>query len=68
MPGWLNKMIQIIGVVGNIWVVNSTFLPPKAQAIGVAGLSAAQGVAGALAHYYNPDGTSAATPYVPPKQ
>jgi hypothetical protein len=58
-----NAVIQIVGVVGHAAAQLSDVLPPEGKFWASVVLAAAQGIAGVLAHFANPDGSPAALPY-----
>ena len=60
-----NSIVQIVGIVGQIFNVVGGFVPSKYQGLIAGILAGVQGVTGAVAHFKNPDGTPATTPYVP---
>jgi hypothetical protein len=64
MPVWFNILVQVVGTLGQILNFTTSFLPEKYRLLLTAVLGAMQAGVGAFAHYYNPDGTSATTPYV----
>lgn len=59
----VNAVIQIVGVVGHAAAQLSDVLPPEGKFWASVVLAAAQGVAGVLAHFVNPDGSPASMPY-----
>lgn len=71
MKAWQNITIQILGTlvhVGNISAQLSgsgVFGSGKTPVIIAAATAVLQSIAGTVAHWYNPDGTSAQAPYVP---
>ncbi len=60
-----NLVFQIAATVVQGANMLGGILPPKAQGIITAGVTVLQAVVGLLAHFVNPDGTSAKTAYVP---
>ena len=59
----VNAVIQVVGVIGHAAAQLSDVLSPKGKFWAGVVLAAAQGVAGVLAHFANPDGSPAALPY-----
>ncbi len=61
----VNAVVQILGTAlqGLNTVVD--LLPARGRFWAFVAVSAIQGVVGILAHFSNPDGTSAAAPYIP---
>jgi len=62
-----NFGIQIIGVGLQIYNQYGGLLPTKWQPVAAATVGILQGISALFAHFSNPDGTSAAVPYVAPK-
>ena len=56
MKAFINKLFQSVAVASTVATNFSGFVPPKAQAPLTIGISVAQAVVGALAHYYTPNG------------
>ena len=52
-----NVLLQILGVVFQAVNGLGKLVPPKAQAVMAVGVGTAQGVIGAIAHFYTPNGT-----------
>lgn len=63
MKSFLNKLFQITAVAGQVTNQFGGLVPAKYQPPIAIGIGILQGVAGAFAHYYNPDGTPAETPW-----
>lgn len=63
----LNVIIQILATIIHAANMASGILPAKYQALVVLIVGLIQSVSALLAHFANPDGTPAITPYVPPK-
>jgi hypothetical protein len=61
-----HMLAQGIAVAAQAFNAYGAFLPPKWQALAAGLLGGAQLIAGAVAHFRNPDGTPAATPYTKP--
>jgi hypothetical protein len=59
----VNAVIQVVGVIGHAAAQLSDVLPPEGKFWASVVLAAAQGVAGVLAHFVNPDGSPATLPY-----
>jgi hypothetical protein len=62
----VNSLIQILAMVGQYGNQVSDFLPAKGKFWAAVGIAAVQGIVGVLAHFKNPDGTSAAEAYYSP--
>ncbi len=60
-------VFQGIAIVLQLWSALGGVVPPKYQALAAGVIGVLQAIQGTLAHYYNPDGTPAATAYVAPK-
>lgn len=64
MKKWFNFVIQLLGFGSAVAV--PTFVHNEASLATAGGIIAAtQGIVAVIAHYYNPDGTSARAPYKP---
>ena len=62
-----NLVVQILGTVGQGLNQASVFATTEKSRTGIAlGVGVLQAVAALIAHYSNPDGTSASSPYVKP--
>jgi len=59
----INLVFQACALVVQYGNQASGFVPPKAQMWVALAVGIAQGVVGWRAHYFNPDGTPAATAY-----
>jgi hypothetical protein len=62
-----NMVIQVVATLAQLVNQLGGVVPAKYQTVILAVLSGVQGVAAAIAHYNNPDGTSAKVAYIPPK-
>ena len=60
-------VFQVIGVVLQLGNAMSGVVPKDYQFLTAGIIGILQAIQGILAHYYNPDGTPAAVPYVAPK-
>ena len=56
-----NVLLQILGVVFQAVNGLGKLVPPKAQAVMAVGVGTAQGVIGAIAHFYTPNGVPVST-------
>ena len=61
----VNSIIQTLMLAMQGLNQASDVLPPKAKFWAMIGISALQGVVGVMAHFVNPDGTSAKVAYIP---
>jgi len=66
MPRWLTISLSVVGVISQYSTLATTLVPPAHQAQVSAIIVILMGALAALAHDYNPDGTKATLPYVPP--
>ena len=64
----LNVFIQLLSLVGQGATVLLDVVPPSGQKWVVGTLAVVQGTTSILAHFKNPDGTSAKTAYKPPQR
>lgn len=62
----VTSIIQIVAVLLTFTDQLSPILPPEYKIWAAVGISALQGINAVLAHFKNPDGTSATLPYTPP--
>ncbi len=58
-----NMAVQAVATLLQLFNAYGSILPPKYQALGAGILGGLQLIVAALAHYSNPDGTPAASPY-----
>jgi len=63
MPKWVNYLIQIVAFIGQIFNGLGMVLPSKYQVLGAGLLAGVQAIVAGIAHFYNPDGTSARFPW-----
>lgn len=68
MKRWWNIAFQIVATGGQVLNLYAPFIPVEYQGTAAAILTAAQGTIAVLAHSFNPDGTTAQVPYVPPQK
>ncbi len=61
----INSFIQLLGTVGQTLNVVGGFVPADKKMYVAAGIALLQGIAAAVAHFSNPDGTPAALAYAP---
>lgn len=61
----VNMIVQLIGTALQALNIITPMLSPKGQATAAATVALMQAVAAYAAHFSNPDGTAATTPYVP---
>ncbi len=60
----VNSVIQLLGLLAQGVNAATNILPDEGKFWGFVVISAIQGITGVLAHFSNPDGTSARAPYV----
>ncbi len=60
-----NVLLQFLGILIQVGNQASGFVPEKYKGLVSGVVAAAMGVVAILAHFKNPDGTSAATEYKP---
>lgn len=65
MKRWWNIVFQVAATAGQLAQLYSPFIPPGYAGPVQLGVSILQGTVGVIAHNFNPDGTSAKTPFVP---
>jgi hypothetical protein len=63
-----NTLFQVLATSTQLLNLYSPIIPPKYLGLTAAILSAIQGTAAVIAHSFNPDGTAAVLPYVPPQK
>ena len=64
----VNMILQIAALVAQGANATMPLLPPNLQKWAVVTLTAVQGISAVLAHFSNPDGTSARAAYEPAKR
>lgn len=65
MKWTVNTVIQLLGTIGQAVNVVGGLIPPAWHVWVAVVLSAIQGIVGVLAHFKNPDGTTAKIAYTP---
>lgn len=62
-----NIAIQALATLAQLFNAYGAILPARWQLLGAGVLGGIQAIVAAVAHYYNPDGTTAIVPYSLPK-
>jgi hypothetical protein len=62
----LNAIVQGVAIAAQVFNAVSPLVPAEQRAKIAGIIAAAQAVTAAIAHFRNPDGTPAATPYIGP--
>jgi citrate lyase synthetase len=65
MKRWVNVLSQIALGAAQVFNIFVPILKPNTRIVAAGGMAAAQLVISAIAHEYNPDGTTAKVAYTP---